>query len=430
MHVLVTLWDGGGTVPVEAGVVRRLVARGHTVTALADPTLEQEVVTAGATFRSWQRAPHRASLDEPDLIDDIHCRTPLQVLDRLLGRLMTGPAAAFADDVVAELRARPAHVVVSDGALLGALVGAEAEGVPSIALCPNVYLRPTPDIPVFGSGLRPPAGPGGRVAHRLLSAAASRLWERGRPGLNAARAQRGLEALSSLWAQWDRAARVLVLTSAHFDLPAQLPANVRYVGPVLDDPVWTEPFEPPAGTQPLVVVGLSSTPMKGNVGMLRRIVFALDGLPVRAVVPTGPAVDPADVSGTPSVVVVRSVPHAQLFARADAVITHAGHGTLLKALAAGVPALCLPMGRDQKDNVVRAERHGAVLRLRPDAPPHAIADAVRRLLDEPRFRTDARRLGAVLRADAESGALGDEIEAAASDPERPGTRPPTRGEAR
>ena len=49
MHVLVTLWDGGGTVPVEAGVVRRLVARGHTVTALADPTLEQEVVTAGAT---------------------------------------------------------------------------------------------------------------------------------------------------------------------------------------------------------------------------------------------------------------------------------------------------------------------------------------------------------------------------------------------
>jgi UDP:flavonoid glycosyltransferase YjiC (YdhE family) len=170
--------------------------------------------------------------------------------------------------------------------------------------------------------------------------------------------------------------------------------------------------------------------MKGNVGMLRRIVSALDGLPVRAVVPTGPAVDPADVSGTPSVVVVRSVPHAQLFARADAVITHAGHGTLLKALAAGVPALCLPMGRDQKDNVVRAERHGAVLRLRPDAPPHAIADAVRRLLDEPRFRTDARRLGAVLRADAESGALGDEIEAAASDLERPGSHPPTRGEAR
>ncbi len=39
MHALVTLWDGGGTVPVEMGVVRRLIARGHTATVLADPTL-------------------------------------------------------------------------------------------------------------------------------------------------------------------------------------------------------------------------------------------------------------------------------------------------------------------------------------------------------------------------------------------------------
>ena len=430
MHVLVTLWDGGGTVPVEAGVVRRLVARGHTVTALADPTLQRELVAAGATFRPWQRAPHRASLDEPDLIDDIHCRTPMQVLDRLLGRLMTGPADAFGDDVVAALDARPADVVVSDGALLGALVGAEAQGVPSVALCPNVYLRPTPGIPVFGSGLRPPGGPLGRLAHRLLHAAASQLWERGRPALNAARARRGLDELTSLWEQWDRAARVLVLTSASFDLPARLPANVRHVGPVLDDPVWTEPFVPPTGTQPLVVVGLSSTPMKGSTDMLRRIVAALDGLRVRAVVPTGPAVDPADVPGTSSVAVVRSVPHAQLFQHADVVITHAGHGTLMKALAAGVPTLCLPMGRDQKDNVVRAERHGAVLRLRPDTSPARIAAAVRRLLDEPHFRANARRLGARLRADAESGVLVAEIEAAALRPELPGTRPPTRGEAR
>jgi UDP:flavonoid glycosyltransferase YjiC (YdhE family) len=430
MHVLVTLWDGGGTVPVEAGVVRRVVARGHTVTALADPPMERQLVDAGATFRPWRLAPHRSSPDDPDLIDDVHCRTPLQVLDRILGRLMTGPAGAFADDVTAELAARPADVVVSDGALLGALVGAEVHGVPSVALCPNIYLRPTPGLPPFGSGLRPAIGPLGRTAHHLLHQASARLWERGRPALDAARRQRGLDPLTSVWEQWDRAARVLVLTSAAFDLPARLPANVRYGGPVLDDPVWCEPFEPPAGTEPLVVAGLTSTRMRGTIDVLRRIVAALDTLPVRAVVPTGPTVDPADVPGTPRVAVVRSVPHAQLFPRADVVITHAGHGTLMKALAAGVPALCLPMGRDQKDNVVRAERHGSVLRLRPDAPPDAIADAVQRLLVEPRFRAGARRLGAVLRADAASGALVDEIEAAARGTARPDVRPPTRGDAR
>jgi len=30
------------------------------------------------------------------------------------------------------------------------------------------------------------------------------------------------------------------------------------------------------------------------------------------------------------------------------VITHAGHGSVLKALAAGVPLVCMPLGRDQK----------------------------------------------------------------------------------
>jgi UDP:flavonoid glycosyltransferase YjiC (YdhE family) len=199
---------------------------------------------------------------------------------------------------------------------------------------------------------------------------------------------------------------------------------------VLDDPAWAQPCDPPAGQQPLVIVGLSSTRMRGNVDALRRIVTALDGLAVRAVVPTGPAVDPADIPRTASVAVVRSVRHAQLFPQADAVITHAGHGTLMKALAAGVPTLCLPMGRDQKDNVVRAERHGAVLRLRPNAAPTAIAAAVRRLLDEPTFRANAHHLGATLRAEAASGALVAEIEAAAGSTELPRPRPPTRGDAR
>jgi MGT family glycosyltransferase len=428
VHVLAALWDGGGTVPAELGVVRRLVARGHRVTVLTDPPLERAVGAAGAGFRPWRRAPHRASADDPGIVDDVGCRTPLQVLDRLLERLVTGPAGAFAADVEDALDAHPADVLVADGALLGALVAAEARGLPSVALCPNVYLRPAPDLPPFGSGLRPAAGPAGRARDRVLAAATRRLWSRGLPAVDAARAARGLDPLGDLWQQWDRAARVLVLTSATFDLPARLPGNVRYVGPVLDDPEWAGQFEPPPGEEPLVVAGLSSSPMRGDVDTLRRIVAALDALPVRGVVPTGPAVDPVEVPGTASVTVVRSVPHGRLFAEADVVITHAGHGTLLKALAAGVPTLCLPMGRDQRDNTVRAERHGAVLRLRPGASPSAIAAAVRRLLDEPAFRANARRLGARLRADAASGALVDEIEAAAL--RRGLSAPPTRGDAR
>jgi hypothetical protein len=56
------------------------------------------------------------------------------------------------------------------------------------------------------------------------------------------------------------ARRQLVLTTPDFDFPATLPAGARYVGPVLDDPLWAETsWTPPAGGAPLVLAAMSST---------------------------------------------------------------------------------------------------------------------------------------------------------------------------
>ena len=73
-------------------------------------------------------------------------------------------------------------------------------------------------------------------------------------------------------------------------------------------------------------------------------------------------------------------------------MTHAGHGTVMRALAHGLPLLCLPMGRDQDDNAARVVARGAGLRLKPSAKPDAIAATLRRLLAEPAFRESAERL--------------------------------------
>jgi MGT family glycosyltransferase len=413
MHVCAALWDGGGTVPVEMGVVQRLVTRGHTVTVLGDPTMERDAVAAGAGFRPWRDAPHRRSATDRGPADDTACRTPLQLLHHLQDGLITGPAGAFAAEVREELHRSPADVVLANGFLLGALVGAESCGVPAVVLCSNAYTRPAPGAPPFGAGLAPLAGPLGRVRDGAVNAVLTRLWKRGLRALDAARAELGLDPLTEPWAQWDRAARVLVLTSRAFDdLPTRLPANVRYVGPVLDDPVWSTPVPVPDGEGPLVAVGLSST-WQAQEDALRRIVAALESLPVRAVVTTGPMVDPAAVPGSDRVAVVRSAPHTELFARADVVVTHAGHGTLMKALSAGVPVLCLPMGRDQGDNVVRARRQGAALALRPSASPERIAAAVATLLEDPSYRRAAETLGARIQAEVADSRLVEEVERAA-----------------
>jgi UDP:flavonoid glycosyltransferase YjiC (YdhE family) len=55
--------------------------------------------------------------------------------------------------------------------------------------------------------------------------------------------------------------------------------------------------------------------------------------------------------------------------------------------------LVMPMGRDQGDNAARVVAHGAGLRLKTKASPRAIARDVTRLLDEPSFRDNARRVG-------------------------------------
>jgi hypothetical protein len=49
----------------------------------------------------------------------------------------------------------------------------------------------------------------------------------------------------------------------------------------------------------------------------------------------------------------RSAPHGEILRQASLLITHCGHGTTLKALAAGVPMVCMPMGRDQNDTAAR-----------------------------------------------------------------------------
>jgi UDP:flavonoid glycosyltransferase YjiC (YdhE family) len=98
---------------------------------------------------------------------------------------------------------------------------------------------------------------------------------------------------------------------------------------------------------------------------------------------------------------------------AAAIVTHGGHGTVIKALAADVPLLVVPMGRDQLDNATRVTERGAGLQLGQDAEPEAIAEAVRRLLDEPSFAEGAARLGASIREDASGDGAVEELEALA-----------------
>jgi MGT family glycosyltransferase len=196
----------------------------------------------------------------------------------------------------------------------------------------------------------------------------------------------------------------VVLTSREFDFPARLPARVRYVGPVLDDPTWARPWTPPAGDEPLVLVAMSSTYMEQE-RTLRSVVEALGTLPVRGLVTTGPALDPSAVPAPDNVTVVASAPHREVLQEAALAVTHGGHGTVMKCLAAGVPMVVVPHGRDQKDNGLRVAARGAGVMVAREAPSARVAEAVQKVLAHEGYREAAEQLGEAVRR----GASGDDL---------------------
>jgi MGT family glycosyltransferase len=410
---LFALTEGGGTVPPELGAVRRLVERGHRVLVLGEDVMADEVAATGARFRRWSRALNRASRRAEDAPDrDWEIRDPRRAVASALDHLVLGPAAAYAEETAAAARELRPDLVATTFFAVGAMIGAEAEGVPFDVLFPNIYPLPAAGLPPFGAGLRPARGPFGRARDRVVGGLAERMWgARALPRINQVRADHGLAPLAHFADQVHRARRQLVMTSAAFDFPARLPPGARYVGPVLDDPGWAgaAAWTPPPGDDPLVAVAMSST-FQDQAGCLQRIVDALAGLPVRGLVTTGPALDPGELVAPPNVTVVAAAPHREVLRHAAAVVTHGGHGTLMKAFAAGLPVVVLPHGRDQPDNAARVAWHGAGVVVPRRARPARIARAVTGVLREPGYRRAAAALGEAVRRDAGSGLLVAELE--------------------
>lgn len=390
---LFVVWDGGGTLPPELGLARRLVERGHLVHVLGENPVEPEALAAGCTFSGFARAPNRQSRRPEDDPFQDWTGSPMASFKRVRDLLVCGPALEFALDVLEQIDRRRAEVVVTDLMILGAIIGAEKAGLPRVGIAPHCYMRPTPGSTPLGLGLRPAQGPIGRLRDAALRAMMMRMMAGGLPAITRAQKKLGLEPVSHPFEVEDRLDRVLVLASPAFDHPQpSLPANVRYVGPVLDDPTWVEPWTTPwneSDPRPLVLVSLGST-FQDQRALVQRIVNALGAMEVRALVTLGSVFEPGQIASPDNVVTVRSAPHAQVLPGADVVITHGGHGTMMKSLAAGKPILCIPLGRDQIDNAVRLKRAGAGLSLKPKASSDRIVDAVQSLLGDPTYVAKAK----------------------------------------
>ncbi len=125
-----------------------------------------------------------------------------------------------------------------------------------------------------------------------------------------------------------------------------------------------------------------------------RVLAGLRDLPVTVIVTVGRSIDPDRFGPQPdNVHVERYVPQTVLLPHCDLVVNHGGSGSVIGALAYGLPLVVLPMGADQLPNAQRCVQLGVGVTL--DAvrvTPRSIRDTTSALLRDAQAREAAERI--------------------------------------
>jgi UDP:flavonoid glycosyltransferase YjiC (YdhE family) len=319
----------------------RLVQRGHNVRFETWERWRAPVTAAGMEFVAAPEYPVFPTREQP--------LKPYEAVVRATE--VTRPAVA----------AHRPDVVVHDILTLAPAIAGELERVPVATLVPHLYPVGGPGFPPYAVGARLPRTELGRRLWGALDRGPVQTGLRqGRRELNETRRRLGLQPLERLHGGIsDRLC--LVGTLPQLEYPRQWPAHVHVVGPLQ----WEPPFPDvalPAGDEPLVLVAPSTAQDPGQ-RMLRAALAGLRGAPVRVLATANRKPLPAPVRLGPRSALVDWLSYARTMPHAALVVCHAGHGTLVRALACGVPVLAVPHSGDMGENAARLDWSGAGVRL-------------------------------------------------------------------
>lgn len=412
-NFLFTTWEGGGNIGPVITVARKLLERGHRVRLMSDSACRSDAEVAGLSFRPWKNAPDRPDRSpESCPLRDWEASGPEDGIGRVLEKILFGPSLEHAKDVIEELDRESADAVVTSEMLPGVMAACESRRQPMAILAANLCLYPFPDMPAFGPGLPPPRGAEEIALHQQIRAGTAALFGSHLPSLNRTRQTLGLAPIEEILDQVCVADAYLLATARAFDFPvASPPAFLRYVGPQIDELSWVQDWKSPwshEDRRPLVTVGFSTT-YQAHEGVLQNVIDAAAEFPVRSLVTLGQV--PEDkLRPAANTALVRSAPHDAVMRESSVVVTHGGHGTVMRALRHRRPMLIIPHGRDQQENAIRVTERGAGIKLSTAAGRNEIGSALDRLLHDPAFARAARVFGDAIEAESDDSRVVTELE--------------------
>jgi MGT family glycosyltransferase len=370
MRFLVAAFGDPGHVFPAIALGRALAGRGHEVTIETWEERRAAVEGAGLGFAAAEEYRMFPPPD-PDSAEGAHAAEAARALLPLLEKM------------------RP-DVVVSDILTLAPALAAEVADIPRATLIPHIYPAVAPGLPFFAVGLQPPRTPLGRAIWRAGQHALNIGLEQGRDDLNRQRARLDLPPTERFHGgiSPDLA---LVGTFPQLEYPRRWSAGVEVTGPMSFEAPHPE-IELPPGDDPLVLVAPSTAHDSRN-HLVRTALAALASEPVRIVATTNRVVPQSPIDTPPNAVLTEWLSYSQVMPAASLVISHGGHGTVARALAAGTPLLISPFIGDMSETAMRVTWAKAGLslpwRLCRPAP---LRWATRRILGDPSFAARAGEL--------------------------------------
>lgn len=194
------------------------------------------------------------------------------------------------------------------------------------------------------------------------------------------------------------ASLVLHATDSRFDYDHRgMPLNHRYTGPLFWEAPGIVPSYVDEPGDPWILCTLSSL-VQDDIPIARTTLSALAHSRRRVIVTVGPGHALEEVGSIPANAhVAQYIPHSAVLGGSQLLVSHAGHGSVMKSLKFGVPMVLVPWSRDQFGVAARAEALGAAVVVpRELLSVHSMAEAIDHVLHEPRFRwaaeAEARRL--------------------------------------
>jgi UDP:flavonoid glycosyltransferase YjiC (YdhE family) len=368
----------GHTLPA-LGLARELRSRGSEVLFCGYERWRDAAEAAGLEFHGGERtiAPAGDGPDEPGL-------------------------AESARRLAAEIERFGPDVVVGDGLTHSPALAAELTGTPRAVLYPEVYPLHQPGLPFFSLGVLPARTRAGAAAWRAASPLLrmrlpTTRWLIGaRESLNRERVELGLAPREDPDAQ-DPAELALVATLPQLEFPRRWPPSAHVTGPIWHD-IAAPDAALPEGDEPLVLVAPST--VKDPEGTLvGATLAALGGEPVRVAVTRGGRELPLRGPVPANARVLDWLDFARAIPAASLVVCHGNHGTVVRALAEGVPVLVSPAMPDDAEHGARVAWSGSGLMIpNPLLGARTVRAASRLLLNEPRFRRRAGEIAAWARA--------------------------------